>query len=349
MPRPVPNRNAPDQLGAAPNTPNQVAVSKIAPNQRAAEEAAPNRTAVGKAAPTPGGLHPWVKAFGDYLRSECGLAENTFTAYLRDLRRFTQWLAGRPIPKLTIQDLGDYVAWLHGAALAPATISRHVVSLRMFFRYLQLENILSKNLVDLLESQKLWQRIPHVLSATEVDLLLSAPAPGDSFWRRDRALLELLYATGCRASEVSDLTMNNLHLQERYCRCLGKGSKERIVPLGRRAIEALEDYLREERVRLAAQGPTGEPYVLLSRGGKGLRREAVWELVKKYAQRIGASSDVSPHTLRHSFATHLLVGGADLRHVQELLGHSSISTTQIYTHVDYTRLKAIHSKFHPRA
>jgi integrase/recombinase XerD len=186
------------------------------------------------------------------------------------------------------------------------------------------------------------------MSAAVVGRLLAAPQPYDAFWRRDRALLELLYATGCRASEVSNLKLADLHLNERYCLAHGKGSKDRLTPLGSAAIAALRDYLATERPKLA-KGRGDSPWVLLSRGGKRLRREAIWELVKRYVRRIGANPDISPHTLRHSFATHLLAGGADLRQVQELLGHASIATTQIYTHVDQTRLKRVHRQFHPRA
>ncbi|MEK6238817.1 MAG: site-specific tyrosine recombinase XerD [Planctomycetales bacterium] len=292
--------------------------------------------------------HPWSGAFVDYLRSECGLADNTVMAYRRDLRRFNQWLNGRAIQQLTIRDLADYASWLHEQSLAPATIARHIVSLKMFFRFLQLEGALKKNHVELLGSPKLWERVPHVLSPQAVERLLTGPRLIDPYWRRDRAMLELLYATGCRASEASDMRMEDLKLAEGHCRCHGKGDKQRIVPLGQRAISALEDYFQNERPLLAAKAASPPSWVLLSRSGRRLRREAVWELLKKYAARAGFS-DITPHTLRHSFATHLLAGGADLRHVQELLGHSSISTTQVYTHVDHTRLKATHKKFHPRA
>jgi integrase/recombinase XerD len=220
---------------------------------------------------------------------------------------------------------------------------------KLFFRYLQLEGIVRDNPAELLGTQKTWERIPEVLAPDLVNRLLAAPQPYDAFWRRDRALLELLYASGCRASEVSHLKLADLHLPERYCLAHGKGSKDRLTPLGDAAIAAIRDYLSEERPRLAKAARAAPPWVLLSRGGRRLRREAIWELVKRYARRAGAHPDVSPHTLRHSFATHLLAGGADLRQVQELLGHASIATTQIYTHVDQSRLKRVHQQFHPRA
>lgn len=293
----------------------------------------------------------WSAAFVDYLRSECHLAENTVLAYQRDIRRFHQWLgkAANSITKLHIRDLSDFVAWLHQQKLAPATIARHIVALRMFFRYLQLEGILHENLAELLGSQKLWERVPEVLSPQMVARFLESPQTYDAFWRRDRAMLELLYATGCRASELSDLNTQDVHLSEGFCMCRGKGNKERLTPLGRAAREAVQDYLENERPRLAAAATRPPEWLLLSRRGRRLRREAIWELVKKYSARIGAPPSISPHTLRHSFATHLLAGGADLRQVQEMLGHASIQTTQLYTHVDQSRLKKVHRRFHPRA
>jgi integrase/recombinase XerD len=291
----------------------------------------------------------WREAFVRYLRSECHLAENSVLAYERDLRRFFEWLGGRRIEGLRISDLAEYPAWLMAREFAPATTSRHVVSLKVFFRYLQLEGVLSENQAELLGTQKLWQRVPAVLSSTEVEVLLTAPRPPMPWWRRDRALLELLYATGCRVSELSFLRERDIHLAERYCLCHGKGDKQRVVPLGRKAVAAVEEYLRFERPKLLALRETPSPFLLLSSRGARLRRERMWELIKRYARQAGCVSELSPHSLRHSFATHLLAGGADLRQVQEMLGHASIATTQIYTHVDHTRLKRVHSSFHPRA
>jgi integrase/recombinase XerD len=299
--------------------------------------------------PQPGGqARRWSAACLDYLRTECRLAENTIAAYRRDLNRFCEWLGGRSPAPLKVRDLADYMEWLQAKKLAPASIARHMVAVKLLYRFLQIEEVVRDNPAELLGTQKTWERVPEVLSAAMVQQLLTAPQPYDAFWRRDRALLELLYATGCRASEVSHLKLHDLHLEERYCLAHGKGSKERLTPLGDAAIAAISEYLAHERPRLAKRG--GNPaWVLLSRGGKRLRREAIWELVKRYARRAGVHPDVSPHTLRHSFATHLLAGGADLRQVQELLGHASIGTTQIYTHVDQTRLKRVHRQFHPRS
>jgi integrase/recombinase XerD len=290
-----------------------------------------------------------LEAFVAYSAGECHLADNTVAAYRRDLARFFDWLQGRSIPGLGIRDLADYAAWLGTKQLAPASIARHLVSLKVFFRYLQLEGQLQENLAELLGSQKLWERVPKVLSPQQVSRLLEAPRPGDAHWQRDRALLELLYATGCRASELSQLRLRDVHLDEGYCLCRGKGDKERVVPLGARAIAAVREYLDAQRGPVAARRSPSPEWLLLSARGRRLRRERIWELLKRYARRVGAPPEISPHTLRHSFATHMLGGGADLRQVQEMLGHASIATTQIYTHVDATRLKAVHHKFHPRA
>ena len=291
----------------------------------------------------------WSVAYTDYLRSECHLAENTVMAYSRDMKLFIEWLGKRSIQKLTIAELSDYVAHLNSKNLASSSIARNIVAVKMFFRYLQLEGILVDNKVELLGSQKLWQRIPSVMSPREVDQFLMAPRRYELYHFRDRALLEMLYATGCRASEVSNLQIRDLHLDQRYCKCHGKGSKQRLTPLGDAAIDALNLYFEKQRPKLEALRPDEPDWVFLSRSGRRMRREAIWELVKKYAAIAGISISISPHTLRHSFATHLLAGGADLRRVQEMLGHSSIATTQIYTHVDQSRLKKVHKQFHPRA
>lgn len=291
-----------------------------------------------------------LSAFRHYLQSERGLSTNTLLAYGRDLDRFGNWviaggLANYLDPSLT--DLGEFIAHLREEKLAPPSIARHLVALKTFYRFLRLEERASPGSVELLSSPALWERVPQVLSPEQVDQLLATPQIGDRFHLRDRALLETLYATGCRASEVVNLRSEDLHLDSAFARCTGKGSKQRIVPLGSRAIEALRTYLAEGRA-LHVRDPASTPWVFISRGGKPLTREMLWVVVKKYVRRAGLPLRTSPHTLRHSFATHLLAGGADLRTVQELLGHASIATTQNYTHVDRERLKAIHRQFHPR-
>lgn len=295
-----------------------------------------------------------VLAFRNYLRSERGLSLNTLAAYGRDLERYAVWVdeMGTVDPySPTLDELTRYVTFLHELRLAAPSVARHLAALRTFYRYLRLEEKTDTVTPGLLAAPKLWARIPYVLPPEGVDALLAAPRPQDRFYLRDKALLETLYATGCRASEVIQLKAEDVHLDEAFVKCLGKGDKERIVPLGRAAVAALRAYLGEARdVPLpVARKKQPTEYVFLTRSGKRVSRILVWELVKKYCKRAGLSPDASPHTLRHSFATHMLANGMDVRAVQELLGHASIRTTQHYTHVDASRLKAIHTKFHPRA
>lgn len=309
--------------------------------------------------------------FLDYISGECNLSRNTRLAYGRDIDCFYEWLDSKEIENLKIQDLADYADWLHEKGLAPSSLSRHIVSLRVFFRYLQLENILKVNPAELLGSSKLWARLPSVLTPGQVDRLMVEPSEGkDRFWRRDRAVLEFFYATGARVSEICDLRLMDINLKERFCRLTGKGSKQRLVPIGVKAVNAFREWLDAERAEIPGQIRSDsvpdsedstqekklvklrfrpEDKAFVSRTGRPLRREALWELIKKYAFRIGAPLSISPHSMRHSFATHLLAGGADIRQVQVLLGHASIVTTEIYTHVDLSRLKEIHHRFHPRS
>ncbi|MDR1963502.1 MAG: tyrosine recombinase [Planctomycetaceae bacterium] len=320
----------------------------------------------------------WLEGFLKYIAGEALLAENTIAAYRRDMEHFFLWLGNRSIERLNIRLLSDYVGWLHRQHLAPATLGRHIASLRVFFRYMQIEGVLHENVAELLGSQKLWERMPQVLSPGQVENLLIAPQPDeDKLWLRDRAILEFFYATGCRVSELTHLRLQDVHTAEGYCLCTGKGNKQRLVPLGVRAIKAFQLWMEEERPKLQQRSQNSNSendrasrftdeentdrekssergldsishWAFLSYKGRRIRREAMWELIKKYAIRVGTPSTISPHTMRHSFATHMLAGGADLRQVQEMLGHASIATTQIYTHVDMTRLKAVHKKFHPR-
>ncbi|MBA2225805.1 MAG: site-specific tyrosine recombinase XerD [Gemmataceae bacterium] len=287
-------------------------------------------------------------AFRHYLQAERGMAANTVAAYTRDLERFARWYSEfgqMDYTAPTLADLSRYVAFLHEESLAPPSVARHLAALRMFYRFLRLEERASAAAIELLGSPKLWERIPQVLSPEQVELLLAAPQPQDRFYYRDRALLETLYATGCRASEVVALRAEDVFLDASFCRCRGKGNKERVVPLGRAAVSALRDYLawRASQPRLA-----NSAFVFVTRSGRRLSRIDLWTIVKKYCQRAGLPRKVSPHTLRHSFATHLLAGGADLRAVQEMLGHASIRTTQHYTQVDRKRLRELHRRFHPR-
>lgn len=279
------------------------------------------------------------------------MAGNTVAAYQSDLKRFAEWYTEHGPPAFSQIELSLFTGWLQdlkARGLAASSMARHVVSVRMFFRYLMLEGVIAESAADLLSSQRLWHYLPKVLSPNKVEELLVAPRPGtDRYPLRDRAILAVMYATGCRASEVTGLQLRNLHLTEGTCRCLGKGSRERIVSLNPVARAALEHWLEHERPKMV-RPEQDEGWLFVSRCGRQLSRIDLWTLVRKYAVRIGCGTDVSPHTLRHSFATHMLAGGAEIRALQEMLGHASIATTQIYTQVEHSRLKSVHQQCHPR-
>ena len=291
----------------------------------------------------------WLEAFIDYAAGECHLAENTVAAYRRDLEHFFTWLDRRNVADLSIRDLADYVTWLYGRKLAPASIARHIVSLKVFFRYLQLEGVLRDNLAELLGSQKLWERVPKVLSIEQIDRLLSCSGPNRSLLAARSGFAGV--ALRDRLPGVGDFPAQDArHASRRALLHLPRQGRQGTADaVGRRAVEAVRAYLEHERPELAAQsrvdGRLGVAFV--SRAAAVPRANLGTSETVRGAR--GAPPEVSPHTLRHSFATHLLAGGADLRQVQEMLGHASIATTQLYTHVDPTRLKAVHKKFHPRA
>jgi integrase/recombinase XerD len=292
-----------------------------------------------------------VGPFLHYLMAECGVSPHTLAAYRSDLMRFVRWrkaAAPGPLASLNVSVLSRYVESLTQAGLAPSSVCRHLASLSTFYRFLVFEGRLADNLAKLLVAPAVWDRLPTVLSPAAVDRLLSLPDRARRLGRRDRAVLETFYATGCRASEVAGLRPVDLDLTVGLVRCVGKGNKERRVPLGSRAIAALVEYLRSDRPLLVARRPE-TPTVFVSKSGRPLSRTALWMIVKGYACKAGLPGDVSPHTLRHSFATHLLAGGADLRVVQEMLGHASIATTQVYTRVELSRLRSVHAQFHPRS
>ena len=291
-----------------------------------------------------------IEAFLDYLTVECGLSVNTLEAYQRDLERFAAFVRADSTGDwnaVRAEQVVDFMVAEKARGLAVTSISRALVAIRMFFRFLSGEGLVARDVTEHLESPRIWQNLPEVLDRRAVDRLLATPSAEHDRWpRRDRAILEMLYATGARASEVADLTVQSVNREVGYVLAVGKGRKERIVPVGRRALEALDAYLAEER---AALNRRGDEHLFLTHSGRRMGRETLWRLVKKYIARAALSPRASPHTLRHSFATHLLEGGADLRAVQEMLGHVDIGTTQLYTHVDPSRLKAIHRKYHPRA
>jgi integrase/recombinase XerD len=292
-----------------------------------------------------------IGPFLHYLMAECGLSPNTLAAYRSDIVRFSRWrkkYAPGPIGKLDIGTLTGYVDHLGQSDLAPSSIGRNLAALSTFFRYLVYDGKLSDNVAKLLIAPTVWDRLPTVLGPAAVERLLNAPDTEQTMGRRDRAALETLYATGCRASEVAGLRVGDLDLAGGSARCIGKGDKERVVPLGSRAREALKEYLSRDRDRLLA-GRVGVANVFVTKRGRPLTRVGLWTIVKTHARVVDLPESVSPHTLRHSFATHLLAGGADLRVVQEMLGHASIATTQIYTRVELSRLREVHAKFHPRS
>jgi len=290
-----------------------------------------------------------LKQFLVHLASERGLAANTLLGYRRDLENLEDVLAEQKLT-FTTASADDYVAYLHGqrrVKKSTKTVARRIAAIRVFLRFLSGEGYDVDKILQQIERPKPERSLPKVLGRAQVDALIAAPNPKSPLFARDVAILELLYACGLRATELCDLKVKDVNFQVGCVRVMGKGRKERIVPLGRAASEAITRYLNDCRgkfVRVA-----GDERLFLSRSGKPMERIGLWMLVEKYGRKSGILKDVSPHTLRHCFASHLLGGGADLRVVQELLGHSDIQTTQIYTHVDQTRLRSIHRKFHPRA
>ena len=290
-----------------------------------------------------------MESFLDHLTFERGLSERTLSAYARDLRKLFHFMAdrGRAGPEgITSGDLREFVFSLKEAGLAPTSIRRSISSLKSYFAFLLEEGFLTSDPSERLESPRVGRKLPEVLSVDEVERILEAPNPDHSLFWRDRSILEVLYATGVRVSELLALKVGNLDLEGGFCTVFGKGSKERMVPLGGPARRALDRYLRE--VRPGLDEGKGEGVVFLNNRGRPMSRMAIWSLVQTNARRGGVTRKVSPHTFRHSFATHLLEGGADLAAVQEFLGHADISTTQIYTHVDREYLREVHRTFHPR-
>ena len=290
-----------------------------------------------------------VSDFSAYLKVEAGLANNTILAYNRDLKSFLEYCRSQRISRLEqIKPLfiQKYLQVLSRAEKSESSIKRCLVTIRMFLRFAKLTDRIKDDFTAILEGPKLWQKLPTICSKKQVISIINAPSADEPYYLRDKAILELLYATGIRASELANLKTSDLNLDIGYLRCLGKGSRERVIPVGKAAIAATVEYLRGLRPKLA-KVHSGD-FLLLSRTGLPLSRIEIWRLVKKYAIRAGMPRNLTVHTLRHCFATHLLTGGADLRSVQEMLGHVDIVTTQIYTHVDQERLRKIHKEFHPR-
>ena len=290
-----------------------------------------------------------IKDFLNYLAVEAGLSENTILAYGRDLESFLRYCKSKKVRRLQqIRPalIQNYLVILSKKSRAESSIKRYLAAVRMFLRFAKLTGLAEDEFSGILEGPKLWQRLPVVCSKQQVINLIDAPCPDEPFYLRDKAMLELLYATGIRASELAGLRCSDLNLDIGYLRCLGKGNKERVIPVGKAAVAATVEYLRNLRPKLTSQFSVD--FLLLSRTGRPMGRIEIWRLIKKYAIRAGMPRNLTVHTLRHCFATHLLAGGADLRSVQEMLGHADIATTQIYTHVDQERLREIHKKYHPR-
>ena len=288
--------------------------------------------------------------FRDYLALEAGASPHTLDNYLRDVRRLAEWGTARGIggpDAVTIAQLREFVYALKDLGLQPTTIRRQISALRTYFKFLTGEGLAVRDPTERLDTPKGWRRLPTVLSVAEVERLVGAPDAGAPLGIRDRALLEVGYATGARVSELVGLRLSDLLFEEGLARLFGKGSKERVVPVGRRALGAAALFAREIRPGLD-RGRSRGVLFLNARGGP-LSRVGAWGIIKAAARRAGLAKRVTPHTLRHSFATHLLEGGADLRAVQEMLGHADLATTQLYTHIDREYLHSVHRSFHPRA
>ncbi len=290
-----------------------------------------------------------IAAYLNYVRVEGGLAANTVAAYGRDLEKFSRFCQVRNLTPQRVgrQQVVDFLGSLYQQGLDSRSVARHLVTLRNFFRFLRQEEVIRREPTEHIESPRVWKRLPKFLTLEEVERLLGAPGGSTPVDLRDKAMLEVLYATGLRVSELVSLKVADVQLEAGYLRCLGKGNKERVVPLGKQATAAIETYLREARVKLGRRRPS--PHLFLSRRGQAMTRQNFWRLLRLRARAAGIRTRLTPHVVRHSFATHLLERGADLRSVQMLLGHSDISTTQIYTHVAQGRMRQIYRAHHPRA
>lgn len=294
-------------------------------------------------------MNELVDGFLSYISVERGMAKNTLISYRRDLRRFFNFLKSKntnTIQDVSRQLINSFMLDERDRGLSPNSVGRELACIKSFFKFLVSEAKIKEDVANIIESPKLWKKLPSALSLDEVEALLGAPNIRDWMGMRDRACLELMYATGMRVSEIVNLKMDDINMDVGFVKCFGKGSKERIVPFGKKAKEALSKYLDKVRPILLKNKISNS--LFLTRLGKSMSRQTFWKIIKRYAKEARIKKEITPHTLRHSFATHILERGADLRIVQELLGHADISTTQIYTHIDKDRLKSIHHKFHPR-
>jgi integrase/recombinase XerD len=289
----------------------------------------------------------WIAGFMMYLQVEKGLADNTMAAYQSDVKLFSEYLS-RVKSSWDAVNTDIMLAWLwelRQSGLASSTVIRYIVSIRQFYTYLNTEKILNTDPTAFLDAPRLERKLPSFLTRPEVEVLLAMPDTATPQGMRNKTIIELLYSCGLRISELCALTMNSIDWGSSFLTVYGKGDKQRLLPIGGQALELLEKYVHEARPRLAAGKTSG--HVFLNRRGTGLSRVSCWAMLKDYAAAAGIAKNISPHTLRHSFATHLVENGADLRSVQELLGHADIATTQIYTHLNMRYLQDIHEKFHP--
>lgn len=295
------------------------------------------------------GLDAHLSSFLNYLRVEKGLSDNTLQAYRRDMEKFVAFAAKRKLEVTEVrrEHVVDFLRSLYRSKLDSRSVARHLVTIRHFFRFSVAEGIVSDDPAATIESPKFRQSLPEFLSLEEVDRLLRQPDTNDMVGLRDKAMIELMYSTGLRVSELCGLQIADLSMDPGCLRCIGKGNKERLVPVGRQALEAVHRYLREARPKLLGEGISG--YLFVNQQGRKINRIAFWKILSEYGRKAHLRKALTPHMLRHSFATHLLDRGADLRSVQMMLGHSDISTTQIYTHVVEERLKQVYKAHHPRA
>ena len=291
------------------------------------------------------GIEPYIREFTGYLSAEKALSKNTVLAYKSDLKRFFGYLEkmNKPVGDITHRDITDFLWQLKLEGLKPRSLYRMIETLKQYYRFLVAENIIARDPAAYLIPPRVPAEVPNQLTHEEVDRLLNAASGHTEREVRNRAMIEILYAAGLRVSELVGLDRSNVDLDLGYVRVIGKGSKERIVPIGRNAVKYVRRYLDIRNSKFS-----GEQGLFLSKLGKKMSRIEFWRQLKCYAQQAGITKNITPHVIRHSFATHLLSGGADLRFVQEMLGHSSVATTQIYTHVDGERLKELHKKYHPR-
>ena len=295
-------------------------------------------------------MEPLIHEFSDYLRIEKRNSPNTISAYRSDLIRFSSVLSGKTVESVTTANIRGFLISLRNQGMSASSIARNLSSIKSFFKYLCQDKQLKNNPAIILESPKHWRKLPDVITHEDVDKLLKGPDLNSKLGLRDKAMLEILYASGLRVSELVSLKVSQLNLEVGYLRTLGKGSKERIVPIGTLAKRAMEKYITSSRQTLISNRKDNRKTdeLFLTRRGMGMTRQGFWKLLKGYVAKVNIKASVSPHTLRHAFATHLLERGADLRSVQQMLGHSDISTTQIYTHILGKRMLEIYQEFHPR-